>query len=138
MQKRRLQTHVGLLVLAFHFLAISLSVWLYMSGLFLFSEMTTIVALVTPLFATYSAAILRHFVEHQYSMASGRRVSGTYALLSYSLPTLLGAITVGAIALKALTGSFASFEEFKNILGIVEGCFGIYAGVLLKDLFRMS
>ncbi|MGF7179398.1 hypothetical protein [Tunturiibacter psychrotolerans] len=103
---------------------------------FTFSEMTTTVALIVPMFATYTATIVRSTIATRTrAIATSSEVSKDYALFSLLIPSVFVVCLFTATILKAVNIGFDTFDQFKIVIGLLEGIFGVYTGLFVTALF---
>ncbi|WP_141332356.1 hypothetical protein [Myxococcus sp. AB025B] len=101
-----------------------------------FDEFTTAASIIVPMLATYTTMIVRYFTKHAgASSASGGSVNAVFATLAFSFPLLL-ALYLNAVIAAYAHGAIGNPEQFKAMIAIGEGAFGIYAGQLLMGLFE--
>lgn len=135
MVEGRIRKALGLFIVVSHFAAIILVVGLFFARGFLFEEMTTTLALVVPMFASYTTAIVRYIIKHRHSPESQRNVSVEFAFLAFSLPSIFVFCVFAMIVSKALNLAFQNFDQFKTLLAVLEGLFGVYIGYFITELF---
>jgi|SRR5215471_7438461 len=138
MVEGRIRKGLGLFIIASHFGAIILVIGLFFAHGFLFEEMTTTLALVVPMFASYTTAIVRYIIKHRHSPESQRTVSMEFAFLAFSLPSIFVLCVFAMIVAKALNLAFQNFDQFKTLLAVLESLFGLYVGYFITELFEQG
>jgi len=136
MTETRLKKQAGLFILLAHVLSVLLVVALFFLGGFTFEQMTTSVAIITPMFAGVTTQIVGWFTEHQYVADDlSRPVTPEYRLLTYAWPAILGVLIWCATLAQAASLVFDDFEQYKLALVFFEGLFAAYAARFMKSLF---
>ena len=127
---------VGLLMSAGHFLVLLMILGLWIAGGFLFDEMVTALGLIGPLFAGYTTVIFSYIREHPEAIqAPQERISWAYRATSLFLPILFVVIVGTAVVLWAYKIAFTTFDQFKILVGLLEGAFGVYVGQFIYSMF---
>jgi hypothetical protein len=135
-REQSVKNTLGILLIVSHFLIVTLVIILYTIDAFLFEEMTTTVALIVPMFAIYTTAIVKNIIEHRNdNQTDSKNVSSSFAFLSFFLPVLFTVLVMTVVLLRAFNKAFDNFEQFKIMLGIVETVFAIYVGQIIGSLF---
>jgi hypothetical protein len=136
MKYAQLQQSVGLLVIVGHVIIILMIFFYFSRGGLLFEEMTTSLALISPMLAVYTTAIIKQFQQSKYQEdAEGLMLSGPFIAITFVFPTIY-LILIGAfVVFRANRTVFTSFNQFSATLGILESVFGVYAGQTLSALF---
>ena len=111
----------------------------YFWGGFDNDEMTTVAAIIIPMFGCYGTAAVRYTVDARAATnVDSPRVSWVFVILSFTVPLLFTAAIGTTIYLQA-SGSgkvFSTFEEFKKTLLIFQAVFSVYLGQLIYSLFK--
>lgn len=132
----QLRNWVGLFLVVAQFCLIGLVLVLWAYHRFLFEEMTTTVALLTPMFAIYTTSVVKHLVSHRSETGkSGAQLSPAFSFISFFFPGAFVAGLAAMIWFKSTGSGFASMEQFKTALGIVQTSFAVYLGLLINSLF---
>jgi len=83
MQKESVRTSVGLFVVLSHFVSILAVLVFFGLGGFDFTQMTTTILIIVPMFGLYTTAIVTHIVGHPLqSKRRGQAVAGRYVFVS--------------------------------------------------------
>lgn len=135
MTEGRLRNGLALFVLSTHCLIPLVAFGLFLVDGFLYEELTTTLGLVVPLFAASVTAITRFIIRNRSSADSLVRVNGAFVVLSYGLASFLVLAVVGLMVLKAFNYGLSSFEQFKVLLGISQGVYGVYLGRVITALY---
>ena len=137
MTERKLKYSVGLFLLASHFGLLCYVIALYFVSGFNIEEFTTVVAVVTPVFAGYTTSIIAFIVKDAKVLEDKTdRVGMVYSALAFAVPLLLVAIVALSIWFKAHNQVFANFEDFKRFLLLIESLFAAYTGMFVYSLFE--
>lgn len=124
--------------MVFAHVAVSVVLFLfYLRGGFSFSELTTSLGILSPMFMAYTGIIVPYFARNRYlrSAPSGRSLNVPFVILTFTIPALFLAGLLGATYLKAYNLAFSTFEEYKATLLVVESVIGVYLGPLVRPLF---
>jgi hypothetical protein len=109
---------------------------LFMVNGFDINEFTTVMAVVTPVFAGFTTSIIAFIIKDAKVIEdTTARVSTAYVALTFSLPLLLAAVIALSIGLKTFNLVFANFEDFKRFLLLAETLFSGYVGMFVYSLF---
>lgn len=137
MTEQILRSSLGILVMIIHFSIIALIVWVSMHGGFLFDEMTTTVALISPVLSGYVFGFIYYaIINRKQTTKKPIYVSWLSVFISYFVIILLTTAIILLIFMKAYNK--LSFEEFKITLTISEIIFGACIGVILTPLLGGS
>jgi hypothetical protein len=137
MTRTLLRNILGITVIVGHVFVLGLLVWAFLKERFLPPEFTTTIALIIPMFAGYTTAIVRFIVQNAERAAGPPvRMSGVYVFISFFFPVLLIVCCSGLIMLKGNVKALTDFENFKTSLGIIETVFASYVGLVITPLFR--
>jgi hypothetical protein len=135
MHKHRLQ--LGIFMIASHFFILVAVIALWVFHGFLFEEMTTTLGLVGPLFAGYTTVILAYIIDHPNVLVDdGPALSTAFRVLSFSVPALFVIVVFVSILLWSFKIGFTEFDQFKVLVGLIEGGFGVYVGQFIYALFK--
>src|SRR4051794_35002533 len=139
MNEFSLRITIGLFMVTSHFLLIIFIFVSYVAGGFSFPEMTTTVGLVAPLFAGYTSVIIAFIVKNKSNVGKESNITNiAYAFLAFFLPCVFIAALSVVVLLKSYNKGFASFEDFKTSVGVIESAFGIYVGQFIYSMFEAS
>jgi hypothetical protein len=126
---------VGIFMIVTHF-GILLSIFAFwISGGFLFDEMITALGLIAPLFAGYSTVIFSYIADHNKMKPPSEPVTVSYRVVSFLVALLFAVVVGGAVVLWAFKIGFTDFEQFKIVVGLLEGMFGVYVGQFIYSMF---
>jgi hypothetical protein len=91
-------------------------------------------AIVLPLFATYSTAIVKFYLKHFAGDTRGRlRISISQATIFIAFPFALVMFLFGVASWKAF--GTLTFQNFVNLLGVSETAFGVYVAMIVAEFF---
>ena len=128
---------VGVLMSLGHFIVLLAVLGFWIAGGFLFEEMVTALGLIGPLFAGYTTVIFAYVIDHPEVITSpGEKISLTYRIMSLFVPLLFIGIVGGAVVLWAYKIAFTTFDQFKTLVGLLEGAFGVYVGQFIYSMFK--
>jgi hypothetical protein len=141
MTESQLRTVIGLILVLGHILVIAAFALLALATNTPFApgEGTTAIALVIPMFAANTMAVITHVRTEQENVgistaSPAKRARGDFAIYSILFSSLLVLALLGLVIAKALTP--ISFEQFKWTLSLIEALFGVYLSVFVKFLFK--
>jgi hypothetical protein len=135
MHKHRIQ--LGLFMIISHFLILLEVIILWTFHGFLFEEMTTSLGLIGPLFAGYTTVIIAYIIDHASVLKDdGPRPSVAFRTVSFMIPALFVAVIASSVALWAFKVGFTEFSQFKVLVGLIEGAFGVYVGQFIYAMFK--
>src|SRR4030042_2502185 len=108
MTELRLKNQIGILLISANFLVIILTIILYLIGGFLFDEMTTIIAIIVPMFSVYTTAIIRNIIKTKnISKDTSQSVNKQYIFISWLFPSAFSIYLISMILLKAFNVGFS-------------------------------
>jgi hypothetical protein len=131
----------GFVAVAFvtsNFLIIFLVIILYLLKGFTFEETTTTVAILGPVFAAYTAGIIRFAITHRDATTQSHRdAPQTYlfSFISIFVTSMFIIAIIALVILRATNAGITSFDQFKILLGIVQSLFAGYVALLVGALF---
>ena len=136
MNKNKLQNILGIYLILSHFGIILLIFFLFIP-MNDFSQLTTTLGLVVPMFSVYSTAIIRYIIKNmENTIVSNQNVSKMFAFISFFIPTLFAIYLSSIIILKVYNYALSNFDHFKIIIGLSESFFGIYVGQIIASLYE--
>jgi Na+/proline symporter len=97
--------------------------------------MTTLLAVVIPMFAGTSTVIVRYFAQHRHDSPKGKRVNVAFATLTWLLPVVFTFTILLTIVLRATNRAFDDFDQAKLFLAGLEALFVAYIAYVLAPLF---
>jgi hypothetical protein len=98
--------------------------------------MTTSVALILPLFAGYTSAVLAFVIREKTSTADNTpQIRMSFTVLSLFFPGIFFAVIIGMVLMQSYHVAFVNFEQFKVALGTINAIFGVYVGQFIHSLF---
>jgi hypothetical protein len=104
---------------------------------FTFAEMTTTVALIVPMVATYTTPVIHYAIKNRnVGIGRSRPVTRVFVFISFLVPSIFITSLCAMIALKATNFAFDDFDQFKISLALCESAFGIYIGSIVAALFK--
>jgi len=135
--ENNLRNTIGVFIVISNMLMIIAVFVFYISGGFLFDEMTTSISLIAPMFSIYTTLIIKNIVANKNKTISDSKVvTKTYGFIAFLMPSVFILFMLIIIALKAFNIGFASFEQFKTTLALGETVFGAYVGMVFSPLFE--
>lgn len=137
MTEGNLKYTVGIFLIASHIGLICYAMALFFQNGYNMDELTTVMAVVTPVFAGYTTSIIAFIIKNSKATQDTTvLVNLPYIILTLALPALLVGVIAIAIGLKAHNQAFANFEDFKRFLLLVESLFAAYVGMFVYSLFE--
>lgn len=136
MSEKNLKSVVGIIMLSMHIFAVILLTYYMLRSAFLFSQYTTLVAIISPIFGVYSMTYLRNLQNTSRRSERCRLLSLEYSVIVIVLCVVLCLSIAGVIYIKANNISNISFEETKTIIAICEIVFGGMASVLYFNIYE--
>jgi len=126
----------GLITAHFFLILLVFLIWAFQG--FTFSEMTTTVAVLLPLFATHTAAIAKYLVKNRVAVvdANAKTITAEFRFLALFPPTAFVLLILVLILLKAFNVAFTTFDDFKISLALCESIFGVYVTSIVTALYK--
>jgi len=135
MHKHRIK--LGIFMIISHFLILIEVIVFWMLHGFLFEEMTTSLGLIGPLFAGYTTVIIAYIIDHASVLKDdGSEVSLAFRMVSFMVPAMFVLVVAISVALWAFKVGFTEFNQFKVLVGLLEGAFGVYVGQFIYAMFK--
>lgn len=139
MNGRRLRSITGLTILFFHLATVFVAVIFFLKQLMLFDELTTTLAIVTPMLGVYASGYIAHVAaKRRVSKARDATVSTEFAVLTILLCLVFGAGTLSLVVVRALMNDIISFEQCKRLLGVSQVTLGALSARLYFTQFSNS
>jgi len=139
MREHNLKISIGLFLILSHFTVLILVMIVSAIGGMDFAETTTSVALITPMFATYTIAIIRFIIDHKGAEETkSPLVNKAYVFISFFIPALFISAITAIVLLRGYRIWIRDPEMYKYLLGAAETIFGVYVGMILRDMFEMK
>jgi hypothetical protein len=137
MTERQLKVRLGVALIASHFGIFILILILFAAGGFKFEDVTTMVAIIVPMFAGYSTSVTTFIVNDRHNIEDkSAPVNAVYARMSFVFPLAFTAIITAAITAQSLGAVFRDFEQFKQALVLIEATFAIYVARFVYSMFE--
>jgi hypothetical protein len=133
MYKEKLKTLLGVFLISTHAGAI---LWVISLGRhFLeFADVVGLALIIMPMFALHSTAVVKEFLKTQAITGRGRKVNFRYAFVVFLFP-LLFAASLAAMLLGYTGGFVATVDQLKVGIAAAESAFGVYIGLVTRDMF---
>ena len=132
--EKQLRTNIGKLLIVSHFFLIFLVVFMTaFLGKFTPGQLFTTLGLMLPLFTAYTTAIVATFLAAKNSPTDSVLVDESKVFVAYFIPSLFILFILFSIIWKAF--GTLDFEPFTAMLGVSETAFGVYIGMIVKNLF---
>ncbi len=136
MTERQVRTRVGIFLVVSHIAILLLLVLLSLADGFTPPELTTSIALIVPVFAGSTTAIVKSFVDNRKQVADqSPAMDRPFVVIAFLLPGVFVGFLVLIIVLKAFNWGIADFEHFKGFLALGETGFAVYLGYVIQSLF---
>jgi hypothetical protein len=133
-QKFRKRLGAFILVLSVGLLALLALCFLWRA--FEVGELTTIVAIVIPMFTCYATPAFRHFVDNRYAQDDySKQVVNSFVVMAFGGTFAFSFAIFGIIFLRAWGGYFPSFEQFEHTLLAINAPFAVYIGYIIEEVF---
>jgi MFS family permease len=126
---------IGMFLIVTHFGILLAVLGFWISGGFLFDEMVTALGLIGPLFAGYTTVIFSYITDQKRGAPPDEPVSIPYRAASFLVAFLFALVVGGSVVLWAYKKAFTEFEQFKVLVGMLEGAFGVYVGQFIYSMF---
>jgi hypothetical protein len=130
--------NIAILIVASHFCILIEIIWLWLKSPkgFLFPEMVTAIGLIGPLFAGYTTVILNTVIKTGESTIPAGTENIAYKSFSLAIPLTFSLVVAGAVYCWGFKIGFTDFEEFKILVGLIQGAFGVYVGLFIYSIFK--
>jgi hypothetical protein len=112
-----------------HILAIAVVVWLSSREFISSEHVALFFAIAVPPFAAYSAAAIRYMVK---GVNDDKIHPWGFFLAAFPC---LNVVALGVIIWARASGFFTTCQGFAEALVGVEGCFGVYTGLVVSTIF---
>ena len=137
----RLKRAITILMIVSHLLTFFWLLFLYFLGGFAFDDLTTSIALLTPLFAGFTTIIVKDAIAEAAPDAAAtesRQLPWNFGFLVLAFCGSFAAYLLLIVTLKGFNVGFSTFDQFKLFLGVGETVFGVYVGYLMPTLFTQG
>jgi len=139
MTENKLKRRLGLFLVASHLCVLFSAIISKLVGGLSVDEFTTVLAVVTPMFAGFTGAVIAFFVENRHvATDSSPKITRTFSNLALLLPGVLVALTIMSIFLKSINVGFSDFEDMKRFLIAMESLLAAYISTIVFTLFPKS
>jgi hypothetical protein len=139
MSEHNLKTNVGIFLILSHFIVFIVVMIVSAIGGMDFSETTTSVALIAPMYAAYTTAIIRFIIDNKRKRAvKSPAVTKAYTFISFFIPALFTGAIIIIVVLRGFRIWIRDPDMYKYLIGAMETIFGIYAGLILRDMFEIK
>jgi hypothetical protein len=136
MTEERLRTRLGAFIITLTLGLFGLLTFCFLMGGFYSGELTTIFAVVLPMFTCYSTPAFRHLVNNRYVQDDNSKpVVNSFIVISFGGTSAFALAIFGVILLQAWGGYFSSFEQFEHVLLVVDSAFAVYIGYIIDEVF---
>lgn len=137
MNEKQVKNRVGIFIVCSHFFVIVLTFMFFFASGFDFDEMTTIIGLVSPLFAGYTTVIISYIIKNRRDVRlHSSTVNTPYIFLSFLTPSIFVLLVLLLVVLQAWDIGFNNFNQFKAALTLIEGAFSVYVGQFIYSMFK--
>jgi len=138
MNKSKLQNILGVYLILSHF-GIIVLIFILFLPMNDFSQLTTTLGLIVPMFSLYTTAIIRFIIKNmENKKSSGQSISKMFTFISFLIPSLFVIYLSSIIILKSYNYALSNFDNFTVIIGLSESFFGIYVGQIIVNLYEES
>ncbi|MEO6175349.1 MAG: hypothetical protein ABIP27_09380 [Flavobacterium circumlabens] len=130
------RTKIGLLFVVTHFVILVYTFICKFLGGFTFEELTTLIALLIPLFSAYTTAVVKDIIKNNQQTADPEiTYSRPFRFVIIFICSLFIIFLFTIITLKAFNYGFEDFEQLKLTVGVVEAIFGGYVAQLIFSIY---
>jgi hypothetical protein len=137
MSYANLKNVVGIVILICHMGLFIICISLFAMNGFNFEQFTTAIAIILPPFAGYAALVIQYFNKTRGLVTNKRdRTSQAYAFMALAYPLAFFAILSGAMLAQATGLVFATFEQFKITVSVVEATFAASTAPFIRSMFK--
>lgn len=134
MTENKLKNRLGLFMVTSHFGIILIIVIMRLVERFDDDTLKVALPIVLPLFASYSTAVVKNFIENRRKILDkSSPVNTTAIFISLFIPAVFILVIFLIVLKQAIKPT--SVESFAILLGLGESVFGIYLGTIFKGLF---
>jgi hypothetical protein len=131
---RNLNTY-GLAVSELGLVILAIALWIFHG--FDFSELTTTIAIIVPIFASHVALIIGYVIANRgNTLDASKVVSHEFGVLSFAFWIVLVLLIATFMLLKAFNVAFQNFEEFKVLVATAEIILGGFIGKFIEALYK--
>lgn len=136
--EKKFKYSIGLYLIFAHLVVIVSLIVLRIIGGFETDEFTTIIGIVTPMFAGFTTSVIMFIINDRYNVNVNPNVniSPAFRFLSYLFPFLFTLSILTAIWLQGYNKAFSNFEDFKSFILVMESLFATYSGYFIYTLFE--
>jgi hypothetical protein len=130
------RTKIGLAFIISHFTIIVYAFICKFLGGYTFEELTTLIGLLVPLFASYTTAVIKDIIKHNQELTEAEiRYSKPFRFITIFICTLFILFLFSIITIKAFNYGFEDFEQLKLTVGLTEAIFGGYVAQLIFSIY---
>ncbi|MCB9274806.1 MAG: hypothetical protein H6564_12255 [Lewinellaceae bacterium] len=139
-REKVLRTHILWLMFGIKGLIVLFVLTLWQSGGFTAAQFMVTLALLLPIFATYTTVMVRSSIRERYiqqyaTTALEPRVSRNFQFTTYGVLLIYGFALFYVIDLRG-RGVLGQFDYMTSLLALVELLLGVYVGQLVFSLFK--
>lgn len=136
MSEYRLQFILGLVLVVSHAIAILLCIYLYFDSAILFDNMVEILAIISPVFAIYTSAVVTSFTSNKYKTVSeGVQLNLGFVIISFLFPLLYFLLVISTLIVFGYS-RLLTFIQTVSLIGIAEASFAIYSAKIIGSLYK--
>jgi hypothetical protein len=88
----------------------------------------------------YTTVIFSHIIENAQVQenATQKDLTLAYRVTSFVVPAIFIFVVGGTVYMWAHKIGFTDFEQFKILVGLLEGAFGVYVGQFIYSMFKKN
>jgi len=136
MKESTVKTVSGLIMLLSQLLILGSAVWLFFLDALLFDQLTTIIAITSPVFGVYVTAYINYVISRQrHNEVTITVIHKEYAILTISFCLIFSIVVLSLIWVKGLSLVALSFEQFKGLFAVAQVVIGSLASKLYLSQF---
>lgn len=136
--EKKFKYSIGLYLIFSHLTVILSIIILRMLGGYDKDEFTTIIGIITPMFAGFTTSVIMFIINDRYNVVTnpGIVISTPFKFLSYLFPSLFTISILIAVWSQGFKKAFSDFEDFKSFILVIESLFAAYSGYFIYTLFE--
>jgi hypothetical protein len=137
MTEQQLKVRLGFTIIGLNIGILIIQALFFYTGGFNFDQVTTVIAVTTPMFSCHAVAALRYLASERFvKNDESKKLTPSFILLSFLTPVAFAFAIAATMYMQAKGGStFSNFEEFKRALLLLEALFSAYVGNTIYAMF---
>lgn len=136
MKERQLKTTLAVCIVAINIFTVALVFVCFEIGGFDEDQLTTLLAIIFPMFSCYSVSAIRHIISDRKNRSDSRKnIPATLSILAFGIIFSFAFFIVAIIIMQAQGNVFPNFEYFKKVLLYMETAFAGLIGATIYPMF---